>query len=372
MKQQYIIDGITGTETIINGKKYLYFAGTGYFQLNAHPELLKAASEATLNYGIATATSRAITGNSQLLVEIEKKAADFFNTEAAVYLPSGYLTNIAGLQALNELNTFDTIFLDESAHYSLSEGAGTVGKPVIFFNNRDSKDLKQKLEQELQPGQRPLIASDGLFPIRAKIAPLEAYLKLAEKYDGAVWIDDAHGVGILGKNGRGTCEHLILKSPRLFMGATLSKAFGAYGGIIPGPAKFIQQIKSGSVMTGSSSPMHAAVAAGIKGIEIVREHPEMREKLWANARYLKEQMRSIGIQAEDNELPIVAFSPGNMETMTKIHQALMEEGVYIQFARYRGAGNDGILRIVVFSTHTQNQIDLLTEKLSTALSKYIS
>ncbi|WP_167612676.1 aminotransferase class I/II-fold pyridoxal phosphate-dependent enzyme [Maribellus sediminis] len=372
MKPQYIIDGVTGTETIVNGKKYLYFAGTGYFQLNAHPELIKAASDATLKYGIATATSRAITGNSHLLIEIEKKAVDFFNTEDAVYLPSGYLTNIAGLQALNELNTFDIIFLDEGAHYSLCEGARTVDKPLILFNHCDTEDLKQKLEQHLQPGQRPLIASDGLFPIRAKIAPIETYLELADIYNGTVWIDDAHGVGILGENGRGTCEHLALKSPRLFMGATLSKAFGAYGGIIPGTARFIQQIKSGSVMTGSSSPMHAAVAAGIKGLEIVQQHPEMREKLWANARYLKEQMRSIGIQTEDNELPIVAFSPGNMETMTKIHQELMEKGVYIQFANYKGSGNDGILRIVVFSTHTQTQINILTEKLDSAMRKFIS
>jgi 8-amino-7-oxononanoate synthase len=369
LKQQYIIDGVTGSETNINGKNYLYFAGTGYYQLNSHPELIEAASRATLKYGIATATSRAITGTSPLLVEIEKKAAEFFNTENAAYLPSGYLTNIAGLQALNELNRFDVIFLDEGSHYSLFEGVRTVDKPVVFFRNRDTDDLELKFQQHLNKGQRPLIASDGLFPIRAKIAPLNRYNELAKKYDGTVWIDDAHGVGILGKNGRGSYEHLELESPRLFMGATLSKAFGAYGGIIPGNSLFIEKIKTGTVMTGTSSPMHAAVAAGIKGLEMVLGNPEMREKLWKNARYLKKSLKLAGIQTDDSCLPIASFVIGNLETMQNIHQALMDEGIYIQLANYRGSGKDGVLRIVIFSSHTPQQIDFLAEKLELVLSR---
>lgn len=366
-KHQYTIESSTGAETVINGKKYLYFAGTGYYQLNNHPELIKAANEATTKYGIATATSRAITGTSPLLVEIEKKAAHFFGTDDAAYLPSGYLTNIAGLKALSNLGAYDVIFLDEGSHYSLAEGAMTVYKPIVYFKNRDADDLKAKLKQHLNRKQRPLVATDGLFPIKGKTAPLDEYLDLADKYNGVIWIDDAHGVGILGKNGRGTYEHLGLESPRLFMGATLSKAFGAYGGIIPGNASFIKQIKTGSVITGSSAPMHAAVAAGIKGLDLVKNNPEMREKLWENARYLKEKISSIGIQADDNCLPIVAFKPGNLETMTKIHKALMDAGIYIQFAQYRGSGNDGILRIVVFSTHTFEQIDFLAGQLETIL-----
>lgn len=369
MKQQYIIEGVTGSETHINGKKYLYFAGTGYYQLNAHPELIEAARRATLEYGIATATSRAITGTSPLLLEIEKKAADFFNTESAVYLPSGYLTNIAGFQALNELNLFDVIFLDEGSHYSLYEGVRTVDKPVIFFKNRDTEDLKEKLQQHLSSGQRPIIASDGLFPIKAKIAPLKTYEHLAKKYNGIVWIDDAHGVGILGKNGRGSYEHLELKSPRLYMGATLSKAFGAYGGIIPGNSAFIEKIRTGSVMTGSSSPMHAAVAAGIKGMEILKHNPELREKLWENAHYLKKRLKSAEIDTEDNCLPIATFTLGNLNTMQNIHRAMMKEGIYIQFAKYRGAEENGVLRIVVFSTHSKEQIDFLAEKLRLVLGR---
>lgn len=366
---QYVIEGATGSETIINGEKFLYFAGTGYFELNGNSEMLKAASEATLKYGIATATTRAITGTSPLLLELEKKAAAFFDTEDAVYLPSGYLTDMAGIQALNELDTFDVVFLDEGSHYSLHEAVSTIDKPVILFKNRDPEHLKLQLQQKTDHQQRPLIASDGLFPIRAQNAPLNHYLELANQNNGVVWIDDAHGVGILGKNGRGTYEHLGLRSPRLFMGATLSKAFGAYGGIIPGSTAFVKQLKTGNVFTGSSSPMHAAVAAGIKGIELVKENPQMREKLWNNALYLKKQLSAIGIKTDRSPLPIASFSIGNLHTMTEIHKALMDEGIYIQFTNYRGSGNGSILRIVVFSTHTKQQIDFLTQKLEKVLSE---
>ena len=362
-RYKYIIDSAAGTETKINGNKYLYFAGTGYFQLGSHPEVVKAAAEATLKYGIGSATSRAITGTTPLLLEIEKKAAGLFDTEDAAYLPSGYLSNIAGLKALDEMDAFDIIFIDEGSHYCNIEGAEVTGKPVVKFKNRNVGELRLKIEKNLKPDKRPLIASDGLFPIWAKPAPLPDYLELAEKYNGLVWIDDAHGVGILGKNGRGTYEHFGLKSDRLFMGATLSKAFGAYGGIIPGKADFIGKVKTGSVMTGSSSPMNAAVAAGIKGIELVKSNPEMRKNLWQNARYLKAGMKSLGIKTDDNCLPIVAFAPGDVAEMNRIHQALMDEGIYIQFAKYKGSGDGGVLRIVVFSTHTKAMIDRLVSSL---------
>ena len=362
------MEGAPGTETIINGKKYLYFAGTGYFQLGSHPEVLGAATKATLNYGICSSTSRIITGTTPLIGEIEKITAEFFKTEDAAYLPSGYLCNIAGMSALNELDLFDVIFIDESSHYSNIEGAMVVGKPLVKFTSRSTGDLLKKIEKHLKPEERPLIASDGLFPIWAKIPPLEDYLEIAEKYNGIIWVDDAHGVGIIGNNGRGTYEYLKLKSNRLFFGATLSKAFGAYGGVIPGKTEFISKIRTGSVMTGCSSPMSAGVAAGIKGLELVKHNPVMREKLWENARYLKDGINFLGIKTDDNYIPIVAFTPGDESEMQKIHAHLMDKGIYIQYAKYRGSGDAGVLRIIVFSTHTKSQIDYLLENLEITLN----
>jgi len=365
------MEGPAGPEVIIDGKKYHYFAGTGYFQLHSHKELIQASNDAVLQFGIGSATSRAMAGTTPLLLNLEEKIAAYFDTEDAAYLPSGYLTNIAGLKALHDLDLYDVIFIDEGSHYSNIEGAETTGKPVIKFANRNVEDLKLRLDETLKQNERPLIATDGLFPIRATLAPLEGYLELAEKNNGVVWIDDAHGVGILGQNGRGTCEHLGLDSKRLFVGATLSKAFGAYGGIVPGRADFIRRVRAGSVMTGSNSPMTAAVAAGLKGLELMKNNPGMREKLWENARYLKAGMKSIHIPAGDNCLPIVAFTHGDAAAMTAIQGALMEDGIFIQYANYRGAGIEGVLRIVVFSTHTKDQIDTVVEGLKKNISPAI-
>lgn len=360
---KYIVESKVGSVTTINEKEYLYFAGTGYFQLQSHPEMIKAACNATIKFGIGSATSRTISGTTNLLLELEHNIAGFFEAEAAVYLPSGYLSNIAGFQALEELGLFDVIFIDENAHYSNIGGARLIGKKIITFNHLSFADLRNKIKKHLKGDEKPLIVSDGLFPIWAELAPLAEYLKIAEEFNGAVWIDDSHSVGILGENGRGIYEYLQLESKRLFMGATLSKAFGAYGGFVIGNSKFIKTVKTGNVITGSSSPPNAMVAAALKGLEIVENNPELRLELWENAKYLKKEIRNLGLKVDDNYLPIVTFSLGTGEKMEHIHQELMDMGIYIQYVKYVGSGSEGVLRIVVTSSHSKEQIDLLVSSL---------
>lgn len=370
----FTMEGKTGTKVVLNGRSYLYFGGTSYFQLHSHPEVIRAANEATLKYGTGTATTRSMTGTTPLLEEIEEKLTNYFNSEDAVYLPSGYLCNLAGLQALSELDLYQVIFMDEGSHYSLLEGAKATGKNVIPFGNRDLADLESKLEKHLEPGQRPLVASDGVFPVTGTIAPIRDYLELSLRHDGQVWVDDAHGVGILGVHGRGTCEALSTPSSRIYLGATLSKAFGAYGGLIAGPREFIGKIRSGSVMTGTSSPTPAAVAAGIKGLELVQKSQTLRKKLWENARYLKDSLLHMGIKSEDvyipdihGTIPIFSFEHRDASTMKSIHNFLLKEGIYTQYTTYRGAGMEGLLRIVVTSSHKKVEMVRLTHTLKEAI-----
>jgi len=364
----------TGTNVVLNGKKYLYFAGTSYFQLHSHPALIKAATEATRQYGIGSATTRAMTGNTPLIEEIELQLADFFNTEDAVYLPSGYLCSLAGLKALDELGRYQVIFLDEGSHYSLSEGAAATGKKVITFRNRDPVDLADKLKKHLGPRERPLVASDGLFPVMGNLAPAKDYLKMVTEYDGVLWIDDAHGVGILGSHGWGSCEALGVPFNRVHLGATLSKAFGAYGGIIAGSGEFIRKVRTGTVLTGSSSPMNAAVAAGIKGLELVRENSDLRTRLWTIARYLREGLLHMGIPVETlfipekhGTVPIFSFTHRDAASMKKIHGYLLKEGIYTQYTTYKGAGSEGVIRVVVSSEHKKVEIVRLTHTLREAI-----
>ena len=376
---RYTMESGAGTEVLLNGKPYLYFAGTSYFQLHSHPEVIKAASDATLKYGIGTATTRALTGTTPLLERMEEKLAGYFNTENAVYLPSGYLSSLAGMKALDEMGLFQVIFLDDGSHYSLVDAASATGKPVITFLNRDPEDLAAKMDEHLGKDQHPLVASNGLFPVMGTIAPVREYLYLSKKHGGVVWIDDAHGIGILGSHGRGTCEALGTPSGSIYLGATLSKAFGAYGGIVAGNEDFIRQVRSGSVMTGSSSPMNGAVAAGIKGMQLVQEHHNFRRKLWDNAIYLKESLEHMGITGEPvyipkmhGVIPIFSFMYRDEATMKAIHRFLMEHGIYIQYTTYRGAGSEGVLRIVVTSSHKKAEIVRLTQTLKEALKRFSS
>ncbi len=374
---QHIMEGKTGTEVILDGKKYLYFAGTSYFQLHTHQKVLKAAEDATHKYGIGSATTRSMSGTTPLLKKVEDKLASYFNTEDAVYLPSGYLSSLAGMKALDEMGLYDVIFLDEGSHYSLVDGAMATGKPVIRFQNRDLKDLEKLLAEHLAARQRPLVATDGLFPVIASLAPLDEYHDLARKHGGVVWVDDAHGVGILGAHGRGSCEALGARSDKIFLGATLSKAFGAYGGIVLGSQAFIRQVRSGSVLTGSNSPMNGAVAASIKGLELVQENPGMRKKLWENARFLRENLGKLGITSGSRyipemhgSIPVVSFSYGNSDNMKSIQNFLLEQGIYIQYTDYKGAEPKGVLRMVVTSSHKKVEIVRLTAALKDALARF--
>jgi 7-keto-8-aminopelargonate synthetase-like enzyme len=230
------------------------------------------------------------------------------------------------------------------------------------------------MKKHIGPGERPLVASDGLFPVLGNLAPVKDYLTLLEEFDGVLWIDDAHGVGILGAHGRGSCEALEAPFHRTYLGATLSKAFGAYGGIIVGDAEFIQKVRSGSVLTGSSAPMNAAVAAGIKGLELVRGNSSLRSSLWTIAQYLREGLQHMGIPVEPlyipakhGTVPIFSFVHRDAASMKRIHSYLLNQGIYTQYTSYRGAGSEGVIRVVVSSAHKKVEIVRLTHTLREAI-----
>lgn len=368
--RSYLMEGPPGTEVILNGKKVLYFAGTDYFQLHSHPDLQSKAADAIWTYGISSGTSRTLSGTTPLLKELEQTIANFYDTEEAIYLPSGYLSNHAGITALNELDRYDVIFMDEDAHDSLREAVMVSGKQVVVFESGNVDDLAMKLSIHSGRKTRPLIATDGVFPARGVIAPVDRYLELAERYKGIIWIDDAHATGTLGETGKGTCEHLGLESPLLFCGSTLSKAFGAYGGMIPGDSELISAVRNGSVATGTSAPLSAAMAASLRGLELVQKHPEWRTKLYENARYLRNALESIHIHTGKGILPIVAYRAGNAQEMLRVQQLVMREGIFIQYTRYRGSGKEGILRMVLFSTHSTAQIDRLIEALDKHVDRF--
>jgi 8-amino-7-oxononanoate synthase len=302
-------------------------------------------------------------GTAPIHLAVEAAAARFFGTEGAAYMASGYLSNTAGVQALHAAGAFDAIFVDEHAHFCVHDTARSTGVPVHRFAHLDPDDLGAQLNQNLSPGQTPLVMSDGLFPTLGRIAPLPDYLEVLKPYGGLVWLDDAHPVGILGPNGRGTADYFGVTSDRVLSGGTLSKAFGGFGGIVPGPADFVDQVRSGPVMIAASPPPSPVAAATFKGLELVAANPQWRQQLWSNAKFLKDGLHRLGLDVDRTEVPIAAFTLESAARMRQVHSLLFERDIAIQYTHYPGAGTEGVLRAVVFSTHTTDQIERLIDEL---------
>ena len=374
-----VIESPPGAETVIDGRRYLYFAGTGYLGLQGHPEVIRAACEATQRYGIGSATTRAGFGNTPPVIEAEREAARLFGTEDAFYFMSGYVGNEILTRLID--GEVDCVFIDQCSHYCVFDAAYRLGKPVHEFRHCDAEDLADKLPSKLPPGARPLVMSDGVFSARGTIAPVAEYREILRRYPGStLMIDDAHGLGVLGQNGRGTLEHAGLfqlgvnvdvpdrhkpDSPCLLMCGTLSKALGGYGGIIPGTGAIIERIKSSShYYAGASPPPVPAAAASAQALRLVIAHPEMRARLWENVRTLKSGLRQMGLEVDDTPVPIICLTLGTADAMQRIQRELAARGILIAYMpTYSGLGPEGALRVAVFSTHTEEMIARLLDEL---------
>jgi 7-keto-8-aminopelargonate synthetase-like enzyme len=193
------------------------------------------------------------------------------------------------------------------------------------------------------------------------------YIKVIDQYQGVLWLDDAHGVGVLGPNGRGTYDYHGVKGDRLFFGGTMSKAVGGYGGIVPTTSQVARDIRGGHIMAGATMPPSAAAAASVKGMELLMAHPEWRTRLWDNAKRLKAGIKQMGFAVNDTVVPVVSFPLKKAEDMERVHGELLDRGICIQLSHYVGAGPAGVLRMVAFATHTDEQIDRLLAALKSLI-----
>ena len=372
-----------GPLTVINGREYLYFAGTSYLGLQGHPAVVEAARAALSAYGIHTCTGRNGFGTCPPVAEVEQRTADFLQADEASYLVSGYASNFAVLATLSP--HVELVFADEHAHDSLREAIGCLERlerPPFAFRHGDPNHLAEQLRQHVRPGQRPLVLTDGVFAVSGDLAPVTSYLNALEPFDGAMLhVDDAHGVAALGKEGRGALELAgvdpgrinrdlaeAVAGPRVFHSTTLSKAVGGHGGAVAGSAAFMTRLRSASGWyRGASAPATPVAAATAKALEIVTTMPELRRRLADNVTSVRNGLAAAGFDVESSPPPSVGFRLGSGQTMQGIQRALMAGGIVIAHARdYAGAGADGMLRIAVCALHTPEMIARLLETLQDA------
>jgi len=363
-------EGLTspvGPRVMVAGRECDYFSGTGYLGLQSDPRVLAAAQVALARFGLSTATSRGGYGEHPLYVDLERAICAYFSTEQALYLPTGYLGMSLLVQGLHGL--YERLFVDEAAHFSVWDAARGTNLPVVSFHHLDVEDLARQLRAHLRPGERPLVLSDGVFPISGEIAPLPAYVRLVAEYNGWVALDDAHGVGVLGVHGRGTLDYWGVSDPHCFSTATLSKALGGYGGIIADRAERIQRLLAHSaVYVATSPPPLPVAAASATALRIALEEPQRRERLWQNVALVRAGVRRLGWDLPETPVPILCLRSRPGLDLSDLQRRLFEAGICVaHVTRYSSTPPGGALRIAIFATHTEAQIQRLIEALGELL-----
>lgn len=343
------------------GRKLDYFSGCDYFRLASRPAILKAAAAGLKKFGLNVAASRLTTGHHKLYDLLESELAGFFGVEDAVLAPTGYLTGIVTAQAL--AGNFSHALLDERAHPALMDASDHLNCPVLKFKHRDVEDFARTLGR-CGKGARPIVLTDGMFSHDGSVAPLKEYLKCLLR-DGIILVDDAHGAGVLGTNGRGSPEFEGVGRGQIIQCITLSKALGVYGGAILGTRKLRERIlECGRALVGSTPlPLPLANAALRSLIILKRQGKKLRRQLNENADYARVAVASAGFEPPQTPGPIIPIALNDKAKVRKIKKCLLAAGIYPPFLKYPGGHPDGYFRFVISSGHSRAQLDNLANAL---------
>jgi 8-amino-7-oxononanoate synthase len=358
------MEGPMGARTVINGRYVDYFAGCGYLGLQNHPVVRQAAMDALATYGLAN--SGGFGGSHPLYHQLEQAVQTYFGVEKMLYFATGYLGNAILAQGLQ--NRYERIFVDEQAHYSVWDGARTAGKPLHAYAHRDAAHLAELCQRELRRGERPLLMSDGVFPISGEIAPVPDLLAAIRPWGGLLCLDDAHASGLLGAQGRGTLEHFGIQDESCFTCHTFSKALGAYGGFIAGSTALIAELSANAnVQEGASRPPLPAAAAAAAALSLLRADDSIRRALGANVAQARAGLRALGWDLPETLVPILCLGQRGGLDLAGIQKALFAQDILVAHStRYTSVPEGGALRIAIFASHSATQIQRLIAALPAA------
>jgi len=361
------LQGASEPVTMVDGREVLVLCANNYLGLATHPKLKQAALEAIEKYGVGSGAVRAISGNMDVHMELEERLAKFKKAEASLTYPTGFMVNSGLIPQL--VDKGDLIISDELNHGSIIDGVrlSRADRAVYKHNNMD--DLAEKLEEaEKNKPRRILIITDGVFSMDGDMAPLGEVVKHGKKHGAMIYVDDAHGEGVLGKGGRGIVSHFNLthKDVQVEMG-TFSKAYGTIGGHISGSDSLVKFAynKSRTWLLSSSHPP-AIAAATIAAIDVLENEPKHVDNLWKNTEYFKQAVIDLGFNTGNSQTPIIPIIVGESHKAKALADELYKAGVYVVPIVFPMVARDlSRIRVQMHAKLTKKQLDDVIGKIET-------
>jgi glycine C-acetyltransferase len=341
-----------------DGREVINLASNNYLGLCGDPRMKEAAAEAARRFGAGSGAVRSIAGTMSLHRELERRFAAFKGAESALMFPSGFAANAGTVSAI--LTREDVIVSDELNHASIIDGARLSRAEIKVFPHRDADAADRLLEETKAEGRNQLLITDGVFSMDGDIAPLPDLVDVAERHGAIMMIDDAHASGVLGENGKGTVSHYGLDPSRVdIQVGTLSKAIGALGGFIAGPAHLIEWLQNrGRPFIFSTSAPPAVAAACIQALDILEQEPERVARLWERTRFFKEGLERLGFDTGSSQTPITPVIAGEAATAQQLSALLWEEGVFTPAVVFPTvAKNRARVRTIVTADHTPGDLE---------------
>jgi len=364
------IESEQDTVVKINGKDILMFGSNSYLGLTNHPKLKEASKKAIDKYGSGCAGSRFLNGTLDIHLELEEKLAKFVGKDGALVFSTGFQVNLGVISAIPSRH--DYVIIDDLDHACIIDGARLSFANKVWKYKHNDMDGLEKLLAKCEPDKIKLIAVDGVFSMEGDLCKLPEIVALAKKYDANIFLDDAHSLGVLGKNGRGTADHFGLTDDVDMIMGTFSKSLASIGGFVAADNDTINFLKHNArslIFSASIAPANAASV--IAALDLIQEEPERIDKLWDNTHYAMKLLAEAGFDTGHTETPIIPIMIRDDFKTFKLTKLLLDDGVFVNpVVSPAVPSSSSLIRYSLMATHTRAQIEESVEKIY-SISKQI-
>lgn len=362
------ISSAQNTEVMIEGKKVLMLGSNSYLGLTNHPKIKEAAIEAIRKYGSGCAGSPFLNGTLDIHIQLQDELAEFLHKDGVMLFSAGFLANSGVLPCVIGRN--DYLIFDDRDHASIMEGKMLTFGKAIKYKHNNMEDLERVLKGIPEDACK-LVVTDGVFSMEGDTANIPELVRLCDKYQATLHVDEAHGLGVFGSEGRGTCEHFgMLDKVEMVMG-TFSKSLASVGGFIAADADTINYMKHAVrpyIFTASISP--ASTASVLAALHIMRSEPERQAALWDIQRYAYNSFKQLGFEIGNTSTPIIPIYVRDNDKTFLATRMLLDEGVFISPVVAPAVHSDEtLIRVALMATHTKEQIDFGIDKIYSTFKK---